>query len=156
MEQICKRTPMPKCDFNKFALKSHFGMGVFLESCCIFSEHLLLKTPQAAAYEERLRYSFFPVSFPKVHLWTTASERALDFTKMVPIPIPIKFLTLVIKSSLHFFLFPGCLRLISGNFHKNFVKGFLVLGFFLPSELKRMYRDSFLEQIFFLLFLIAV
>ena len=30
MEQMYKRTPMPKCDFNKVALKSHFGMGVLL------------------------------------------------------------------------------------------------------------------------------
>ena len=36
MHQIYKRTPMPKCDFNKVAfqlanlLKSHFGMGVLL------------------------------------------------------------------------------------------------------------------------------
>ena len=30
MQQIYRRTPMPKCDFNKVALKSHFGMGVLL------------------------------------------------------------------------------------------------------------------------------
>ena len=32
MEQIYRRTPTPKCDFNKVAtlLKSYFGMGVFL------------------------------------------------------------------------------------------------------------------------------
>ena len=39
---------MPKCDFNKVAvtlLKSHFGMGVLLYICCIFSEHLFLRTP---------------------------------------------------------------------------------------------------------------
>ena len=65
MPQIYKRTPMPKCDFNKVALKLHFGMCLFLKICCIFSEHLLLRTPQVAAYEERLRYRFFPVSFPK-------------------------------------------------------------------------------------------
>ena len=29
MQQIYRRTPMPKCDFNKVAL-SHFGMGVLL------------------------------------------------------------------------------------------------------------------------------
>ena len=37
---------MPKCDFqNCFAtvLKSHFGMGVLLYICCIFSEHLFIK-----------------------------------------------------------------------------------------------------------------
>ena len=26
-------------------LKSHFGMGVLLQICCIFSEHLVLRTP---------------------------------------------------------------------------------------------------------------
>ena len=103
---------MPKCDFNKFALKSHFGMGVFLESCCIFSEHLLLRTPQAAVYEERLRYRFFPVSFPKVHLWTTASERALDFTKMVPIPIPINVSNACYQKEFVHFSFP---RLLTAN-----------------------------------------
>ena len=32
MQQICRRVPMPKCDFNKVAtlLKSHFGMGILL------------------------------------------------------------------------------------------------------------------------------
>ena len=33
MQQIYRRTPMPKCDFNKLLetlLKSHFGMGVLL------------------------------------------------------------------------------------------------------------------------------
>ena len=34
MQEIYRRTPMPKCDFNKVAkktlFKSHFGMGVFL------------------------------------------------------------------------------------------------------------------------------
>ena len=60
----------------------------------------------------------------------------------------LMFLTLVIKRSLYFFLFPDCLRLISGNFHKNFIKVFLVLGFFLPSELKRMYRNSFFRANF--------
>ena len=33
MQEIYRRTPMPKCDFNKVAatlLKSHFGMDVLL------------------------------------------------------------------------------------------------------------------------------
>ena len=57
---------MPKCDFNKVALKSHFDMGGFLQICCIFSKHRLLRTPWTAAYEERLRCKSFPVSFAKV------------------------------------------------------------------------------------------
>ena len=32
---------MPRCDFN--TLKSHFGMRVLLDICCIFSEQLLLR-----------------------------------------------------------------------------------------------------------------
>ena len=37
---------MPKCNFN-FAtlLKSHFGVGVLLKICFMFSEHLFLGTP---------------------------------------------------------------------------------------------------------------
>ena len=37
---VCWRTPMPKCNL----LDSHFDMGVLLEICCIFSEHLFLMT----------------------------------------------------------------------------------------------------------------
>ena len=44
---------MPKCDFSKVAnklnkatlLKSQFDMGDLLEICCLFSEHLFLRTP---------------------------------------------------------------------------------------------------------------
>ena len=38
---------MPKCDFNKVAatlLKSRFGVSALLYICCIFSEHLFLRT----------------------------------------------------------------------------------------------------------------
>ena len=41
MHKIYRRTPMPKCFFGK----SHFGKGVFLYICYIFSEHLFLRTP---------------------------------------------------------------------------------------------------------------
>ena len=48
-QQIYWRTFMLKCGFNKVAkatlLKSHFGMGVLLWICCIFSKYLFLKTP---------------------------------------------------------------------------------------------------------------
>ena len=45
MQQIYWRTPMPKCDF-----KWHFGMGVLLQICCIFSEHLFLRTPPEGSF----------------------------------------------------------------------------------------------------------
>ena len=47
---------MPKCDFNKVALtllKSHFGMGVLLSICCIFSENLFLRTPLDGCFDRR-------------------------------------------------------------------------------------------------------
>ena len=30
LQQIYRRPPMPKCNFNKVPLQSHFGMGVLL------------------------------------------------------------------------------------------------------------------------------
>ena len=48
MQQIYRRTPIPKCDFNKFARQLHeslhLGMGILLETWCIFSEHLFIRT----------------------------------------------------------------------------------------------------------------
>ena len=41
---------MSKCDFNKVALQSHFSMGVLLQICCIFSEHLFVGTPLGACF----------------------------------------------------------------------------------------------------------
>ena len=47
MQQIYRR--ITRSDFNRVTkatlLKSHFSMGVLLQICCIFSEHLLLGTP---------------------------------------------------------------------------------------------------------------
>ena len=45
IHHIYRRTLMPKFDFNKATLlKSLFGMGVLLYNCCIYSEHLFLRT----------------------------------------------------------------------------------------------------------------
>ena len=44
MQQIYRRTPMSKCEFNKL----HFSMGALLYikfAACIFSEHVFLRTP---------------------------------------------------------------------------------------------------------------
>ena len=38
---IYRRTPASKCNL----LNSHFDMGVFLQICCIFSEHIFLMAP---------------------------------------------------------------------------------------------------------------
>ena len=44
MQQIDRRTPMLKCDFNATLLKLHFDMGVLLSIYCILSKHLFLRT----------------------------------------------------------------------------------------------------------------
>ena len=49
MQQIYKKTPMPKC-CRATLLKSHFGMGVLLQICCIFSKHLFLGTPLGGCF----------------------------------------------------------------------------------------------------------
>ena len=53
MQQIYRRTPMSKCEFNKL----HFGMGVLLYikfAACIFSEHIFLRTPLDGYFWYRL------------------------------------------------------------------------------------------------------
>ena len=48
MQQIYRRTPMPKWDFNKVAssfIRITLRHGCSLKICCIFSVHLLLRTP---------------------------------------------------------------------------------------------------------------
>ena len=53
-------TLMPKCDFSKVVqLKSHFGMGVLLHICCIFSEHLFVRTPMDGYFRKK----YFQISF---------------------------------------------------------------------------------------------
>ena len=44
MQQIDRRTPMLKCDFNATLLKLYFDMGVLLSICCILPKHLFLRT----------------------------------------------------------------------------------------------------------------
>ena len=51
MQQIYRRTRTPKHD-----LKSHFGMGVLQQICCIFSEHLSLGTPLGGCFSKFKRY----------------------------------------------------------------------------------------------------
>ena len=53
MQQIYRRTPMSKCEFNKF----HFGIGVFLYIqfvTCTFSKHIFLRTPLDGCFWHRL------------------------------------------------------------------------------------------------------
>ena len=53
MQQIYRRTPMSKCEFNKL----HFGIGAILyikSAACIFSEHIFLRTPLDGCFWYRL------------------------------------------------------------------------------------------------------
>ena len=44
---------MPKSFMS--LLKSHFGMSVLLSICCIFSEHLFLRTPLEGCFCMKLK-----------------------------------------------------------------------------------------------------
>ena len=58
MQQICRRTPIPKCDFNKVALQPYWNRtSVWLFSCKV-----------AVCFQN---------TFSEEHLWTAASEYIL-------------------------------------------------------------------------------
>ena len=47
-------------------LQSHFGMGVLLQTCCIFLEQLFLRTPlDGCVLKKRLWHWCFPMNFAK-------------------------------------------------------------------------------------------
>ena len=50
MQQIFKRTPMLKCDFNEVAIEIALGMVVPLLICSIFSEQLFPRTPLGGCF----------------------------------------------------------------------------------------------------------
>ena len=56
MQQIYRRTPMPKCDFNKVALQLYWNRTSAWVFSCKFS-------------------AYFWNTFPKEHLWVAASEK---------------------------------------------------------------------------------
>ena len=55
----CSERKVPQCKDTKCKatlLKSHFGVGVPLEICCIFSGHLFLVTPLGGCFLKFKRY----------------------------------------------------------------------------------------------------
>ena len=65
MQHIYTRTPMPKCDFNKFVLRSAWGL---LLTCYKLFEHLFLST-SGGLLKKRLQHRCFAVKFAK--FWRT-------------------------------------------------------------------------------------
>ena len=67
MQPIYRRTPMPKCDFsNRNQLQSnlfkpYFKMSVLLQFCCIFSEHLFLRTTLDGCFSISSVFSVYKV-----------------------------------------------------------------------------------------------
>ena len=151
---------MPKCDFNKVALKLHFGMCVFLKICCIFSEHLLLRTPQVAAYEERLRYRFFPVSFPKFLqiFFKHTSGRLLrkehwNSLKWCQYLSLLMFVSLVYQKQFVLFSFPRLLTANQWKFPSEILsKFFWYLDFFYLLILSECIETAFLRKFPFFFF----
>ena len=62
-------------------LKSHFGMGVLPQICCMFSNHLFLRTPLEAVFEgmQLMRYSFEENLFLAAHTSATFFFFFLNF-----------------------------------------------------------------------------
>ena len=84
MQEIYRRTPMPKCSFNKVASENMLQSYVrtpkpnsnfntvakklvnFLYICCIFSEYLFLRTPPEGCFY----FPIFVVAFFHYVIWT--------------------------------------------------------------------------------------
>ena len=66
--------------------------------------------------------------------------------------LSLLFLTLVIKRNLYIFLFPDCLRLISGNFRKKFIKVFWYLDFFYLLNFNKCKETTFSSKFSFFFF----
>ena len=85
MQQIYRRTPMPKFNFNEFAkgtlLNSHSDMSVFLYICCIFPEHIFLGTPLDGCFWQYLTKilrltTILPVSMLFASIWDSFLAQA--------------------------------------------------------------------------------
>ena len=50
MQQVYRRTPMPKCDFNSNFVEITLGHGCSLQICCIFFEQFFLETPLSSCF----------------------------------------------------------------------------------------------------------
>ena len=90
---------MPECDFKKVALatllKSRFGMGVLLWICCIFSEHLFLRTPLEGCF---WRYHWKLKVWPITKIWliiafndVTVSKKPNLVTVLLRLPVSFGF-----------------------------------------------------------------
>ena len=77
--QIYRRTPMPKCDFNK-VLKSHFGMGVLLKFSAYF---------QNTFFQEHCRDKIQKYHWNKNYYLSTPTQQLFEvfsFQTLVPCP----------------------------------------------------------------------
>ena len=71
MQQIYRRTAMQKCDLG-MKVQSNFSMGVLLWICCIFSEHLFLRTPLDGYFWQlilNLISTYFRITFSLFTCW---------------------------------------------------------------------------------------
>ena len=55
-----------------FFLKSHFGMGVILQICCIFSEHVFLKTPLLGCFYNTMK-----------NTWKSLNDKMAEILELV-------------------------------------------------------------------------
>ena len=107
MQQIYRRTPMPKCDFNKVAKQSDFIEFKLRHECspvnwCIFSEHLFLRTPLGGCFwwlcTSEAVHSFWRktclVCFSHLKDYDLSKERGEN-------PVFVKFIQNLKKHKLH-------------------------------------------------------
>ena len=110
MQQIYRRTPMSKCEFNKL----HFGMGVLLYikfAACIFSEHIFLITPLDGCFWYRLFSTLSSCIWNGVNLHVVETKWGKNFHK--------SFMTFLKKdgrgrNKMSYYILPWTNRITSG------------------------------------------
>ena len=74
---------------NMHLLKSHFGMGVLLQICCIFSEHLFIRTPLDGCFWTSLLHINHAI--PKEPSYFTSIKK--QFGNLLSFPIRVNMNT---------------------------------------------------------------
>ena len=94
---------------SDFSPKSHFSMSAFLKICCIYSEHVFLRTPQTAASLHVEQFLNNPLQYiPVVFTCVLSCSLEISCALLVFTRIHLCSIVLYLRSLLYLFVFYSC------------------------------------------------
>ena len=91
---------------SDFSPKSHFSMSTFLKICCIYSEHVFLRTPQTAASLHVEQFLNNPLQdIPVVFTCVPSCSLEISCALLVFARIHLCSIVLYLRSLLYLFVF---------------------------------------------------